>query len=66
MKLKVYKIYHQPSKCEHCTAIAFTEQQAREYCKNKEAYINEGTWYYQEEDVDTKHALECSPWRYMY
>ena len=65
MKLKIYKIYCLPNHHEHCSAIAFSKRQAEEYCKSESSY-REGLWIYEEEEIDTKHALECSIWRKVY
>ena len=64
MKLKIYKIYCLPSH-EYCRAIAFSKRQAEEYCKSESSY-RKGLWIYEEEEIDTKHALECSIWRKVY
>ena len=66
MKLKVYRIYCEPGDDEHCSAIAFSKEQAEEYCRkaNKEekerSYIHKSTWFYtEEEEIDTGEVFEC-------
>lgn len=70
MKLKIYRIYCEPSDCEHCSAIAFMKEQAEKYCAEqnkreselpsymKAAHDNE--WFYtEEEEIDTDKVFEC-------
>ncbi len=66
MKLKIYRIYCEPGDYEYCSAIAFSKEQAEEYCNkaNKEekerSYIHKSTWFYtDEEEIDTSEVFEC-------
>ena len=66
MRLKVYRIYCEPNNCEHCSVIAFSKEQAEEYCRksNKEekerSYIHKDRWFYtDEEEIDTSEVFEC-------
>ena len=65
MKLTIYKIYCTPSDYENCDAIAFTKEQAEEYCKkankkeNEKSYLHKSTWFYtDEEEIDTNKVFE--------